>query len=139
MKPKVRRQRHLAIFDLLAHFFELLDLFLGVVSIKNTQVETAPTGVDVVSEKPTRRLNVCVPRIDRFVRVAIVAGTPQNQRDIRRNRKGGFERIALDDRRICSFYLKELYYDECSRKHKKKDLYRIFHPGYRTMQVGGGK
>ena len=122
MDPQIRRQRHLAGFDHLADLIKLFRLFFRIVGVEQAEIQFPLALVDMIFEKPACGLDVCVPRIERLMRMTVVARAAHYQRDIRRHGHDGFERLGLDDSGIRFVDLKELENDKYCRKYNDHDL-----------------
>ena len=95
-----------------AYLFQLMSLLFRFVSVEHAKVQMASAMIDVILHKPSARLNICVPRKDRLVRMAIITRAAEYLRDIGWDRNGGFECVRLNDRRICLINPEKLDYHE---------------------------
>src|SRR5688500_15939793 len=91
--------------------------------------------VDVITQPPGNRCDLRVPRIDGFVRVAIVARPRQYLLDVGGNIYDGFKRLFGSDRRVRTVDAHELDQSEDQCDRNKDDLYELHAKKYNTVSA----
>lgn len=126
MDPKVRWQWHRTTRDLVADLFELSFLFFLIERIEAAKVKLLSTLHYVILNEPAKRLDICVPRVNRLMRMTVVAGAADDQRNIRWDGYRRLQGLAGINWRIGLIDPEELDPHQNDAQQDGDDLYELF-------------